>query len=278
MPVLLMHLVAVHRLVDRHAALLPRAWSDALRDDVVYARFGAALPLLPTLSGWTGALGLRNRESAAEGFARRFHALAPVRLGLKMAELVSRGALVGEGPGRALLAGYFTHLCVDAAVVPLERGLPRGDPKKLQWAQALDVAAHTFRVREAQSSRQVWRVTKSHRFPLRGMGRGMYELVRIASLDALEEAPTKGQLDRWVRALALHGAWVQGPLGRPRGLPRLSPAASRETVHAVDEGLATCAELIHRLDVMMRSGRFGPRARRAFSDSFPQVGSASCAA
>ena len=49
-------------------------------------------------------------------FSQLFHIRAPVLLGLKMAELVSLGALVGTDAGHAFVAGYFTHLVIDRAL------------------------------------------------------------------------------------------------------------------------------------------------------------------
>lgn len=289
MPVLLLHLTAIHRLADRFLGRLPPAWSEALQTDLPYARFGAALPLLPTMSGWGGALGLRSTGSAAEGFARRFHALAPMQVGLKMADLVARGALVGENPGRALLAGYFTHLCVDSAILPIERrgGLQRelGETspeaqRQLAWAHAIAAVEDTFSTREPFRDprfSELWRVTKSRRFPLTGVGRGMYELLRLSSWDTLEEAPEKADVDRWVQALALNGTLVSQVVRHRRGL-ELSELQVRNLRHALDESLSLSCSVLERLDALMRSGRFGPRARRSFLSAFPEVGAASCAA
>lgn len=289
MPVLLLHLVCVHRLADRHLAHLGPMWSDALQRDLAYARFGAALPLLPTMSGWGAAVGLRSPGSPEEGFARRFHALAPMQVGLKMADLVARGALVGDSPGRALLAGYFTHLCLDAALLPIERrgGEQRelgatspAEQRQLAWAQAFWTAQDTLGTAEPfRDSRfaELWRVTKSRRFPVGGVGRGMYELLRLSSWDTLDEAPLKPEVDRWVQALALNGTFVSHVGRRRRGLTLTAPQVEALRT-AVDGALSVSCSLLERLDGLMRSGRFGPHSRRAFLDAFPEVGSASCAA
>lgn len=264
MPLLITHLAAVHRLADRHRASLPPGWAEALRSDLPYARFGAALLLLPTLG----------RQAQARTYARRMHALAPSRLGLKLAELTSRGALVGEGPGRALVAGYFTHLCLDAALVPLERvgrrGLARTHARVL-----LEAVFPSGRADSARGRERLWHVTKSRRFPVRGVGRGLYELLRLASEDTLHEAPTKVELDRWVRRLALRSLLPTPLTVSARGL---EPGQRAAVMREVDGALAAACLVLERVHALTQKTRWSPRAYRDFVAAFPGVGGASCAA
>src|SRR5579863_7755468 len=106
MPSLVLHLAAVERLRVDARPWVPEL-SRALAEDLEYARFGAALSDLPVLSGLRGGLA-PFRTFEAPRFARLFHERNPIALGLRMAELVSYGALVGREPGLAFLSGYFT--------------------------------------------------------------------------------------------------------------------------------------------------------------------------
>src|SRR3989442_15809925 len=117
MPALLSSLTAVERLAA-HASSLPTEFARALGEDLEYARFGAALPELPWFGGWSHGLQAWLGRGEAPRFARLFRDRAPVQFGLKAAELVANGALVGTDAGLAFLAGYFTQVAVVRALEP----------------------------------------------------------------------------------------------------------------------------------------------------------------
>ena len=146
MPSLLLHLTALERLAARPAGL-PEDFVRALAKDLAYARFGAALPDLPLCEGLGGVLNASFSGRDWPPFARLFHERAPVGLGLKMAELVASGALVGTEAGLALLAGYFTHLSLDRTLHPrvdelVLRHRRKGEHallahRQIEWTQTL---------------------------------------------------------------------------------------------------------------------------------------------
>src|SRR4051812_23815936 len=119
MPALLLHLTVIERLAA-DSRLLPPPLARALDEDLEYARLGAALLDLPRFDGLLAlAEGVRPRDEPTR-YAQLFHMRAPVAFGLKMAELVSLGALVGSEAGHAFVAGYFTHIALDRALQTLE--------------------------------------------------------------------------------------------------------------------------------------------------------------
>src|SRR5690242_1529534 len=146
MPSLLLHLTAIERLAANPGEL-PEDFVRALSEDLAYARFGSALPDLPLCEGVRGGLNACYSGRDWPLFARLYHERAPVDLGLKMAELVAAGALVGTEAGLALLAGYFTHLSLDRTLHPRVDGLVvrhrrRGEHaltahRKIEWTQTL---------------------------------------------------------------------------------------------------------------------------------------------
>ncbi len=117
MPSLLTSLTAVERL-SAQISTLPPEFSKALGEDLEYARFGAALPELPWFSGWKRTLGAWFGAPTPPHFTKLIRDSAPVAFGLKAAELVSNGALVGTEAGLAFVAGYFTQLAVASALEP----------------------------------------------------------------------------------------------------------------------------------------------------------------
>ena len=111
MPSLLTHLTAVERL-SAHATALPPEFVKALGEDLEYARFGAALPELPWFGGWKLGFEAWFQRGELPRFTRSIVERNPVAFGLKAAELVSNGALVGTEAGLAFVAGYFAQVCV----------------------------------------------------------------------------------------------------------------------------------------------------------------------
>ena len=298
MPTLLLHLTSVERLA-RCPELAPD-FRRALGEDLAYARFGTALPDLPLCDGVAGAVSavLRPRR-ALPRWALRFHEGAPVALGLKMAELVASGALVGTEPGLALVAGYFTHLALDRALHPwvglLVARHRRPAESELEAHHRIEWAQTLFFLRETQGRellgtaalRPHFQVVKRAGPPLRGVGGGIYELVRVASQHALQEAPTKAEVDGWVRGLYMAGLVLSTPVGRTRGLPTFSALSFRELYRPagplgdagdfdfgreVEAALTRTCHVLDGLLTYMTRGIFTPRTRARFLEAFPEGG------
>ena len=291
MPATVDRLVAVERLATAPGDL-PAEVARALAEDLEYARFGAALLDLP----YYGALGREAlRLALGEGpavppFARLLHGSSPVAFGLKLAELVARGALVGREPGVAVVTGYFVHLMLDRALAPLEELLvpsyrrpgeaAGAAQRRLEWAQAM------LWIRDATGKDLLGtpdfaarcRVVKRRGLPVRGIGRGLYELVRTACADVHGPAPAKRELDGWVRGLYLFGQALSTPLARrlapfPEGGAEASRIYRGEGVD-VPNTIATALERARaaasRLGAMIARGDFGPRAKGRFLAEVPE--------
>jgi hypothetical protein len=297
MPSLLLHLTAIERLAANPGEL-PGDFVRALSEDLAYARFGATLPDLPLCEGLRGGFNACFSGQDWPLFARLYHERAPVGLGLKMAELVAAGALVGTEAGLAVLAGYFTHLSldrtlhsrVDSLVVRHRR---RGEHalvahREIEWAQTLFYLRELHGVDLVGSPRlrAKFEVTKSASFPVKGIGRGIYELVRLASQESLQQAPTKQQVDGWVRGLYLAGLYLSSPLGRLRALPAYSQLSFHELYRndefdfaaEVEVALEQSRAVLRRLMAYMARGIFTPRARARFLAEFPEGTIGACAA
>ncbi len=289
MPTLLLHLTAIERLAA-HPGELPEDIARALAEDLPYARFGAALPDLPLCEGVRGSLSALLPERDLPLFVRLYHERAPVGLGLKMAELVATGALVGTEPGLALLAGYFTHLCLDRRLHPevdrlVSRHRRRQKPelathRQIEWAQTLFYLRelHGEEVLGSSRLRERFQVIKSAGFPYRGIGRGIYELVRLASQERVGQAPTKAQVDGWVRGLYVTGLLLASPVGRTRALPAYSQLSFHELYRhdgfdfaaEVEGALEQARGILRRLLAYMARGTFTPRTRARFLEEFPE--------
>lgn len=289
MPTLLLHLTAIEQLAA-HPGNLPPDMSKALAEDLPYARFGAALPDLPLCEGVRGGLAALLPERELPTFARLYHERAPVGLGLKMGELVATGALVGTEAGLALLAGYFTHLCLDRRLHPeVDRLVAQHRRKEetaldthrqIEWAQTLFYLRelHGMETLGTRRLRERFQVTKSASFPYRGIGRGIYELVRLSSQERVGQAPTKAQVDGWVRGLYLMGMVLSSPLGRTRALPAYSQLSFHELYRhdgfdfaaEVDAALEQTRGILRRLLSYMARGTFTPRTRARFLEEFPE--------
>lgn len=289
MPTLLLHLIAVERL-SADPRELPPAMARAVVEDLPYARFGAALPSLPLLEGARGVLSF-GRPRPPDERVRRFHERAPVAFGLKLAELVSTGALVGSDAGLAVVCGYFTHLCLDRALAPVVDALvPRhrkpGESEeearaRIVWLQAL------FYLRELHGKdmvgtpllREKLQLLKHRSVPWHGVGGGLYELVRLAALETLELEIAKPELDGWVRNAYLAGRILGSPLGRRRGLPSYSNLSQRELYlgpevdvpAAVRSALGETRRVLGEVGRYLARGRFTLKARGRFYAAFPEA-------
>jgi hypothetical protein len=109
-----------------------------------------------------------------------------------------------------------------------------------------------------------------------GVGRGMYELMRVCSYEALGEAPSKAEVDGWVRGLSLFSLALGSPLGKLKGAP--AQASMKEIYRgpgvdvfaAVDRGLDHTRELLSEVGGMIRRNSFSPRARARFFEQCPE--------
>ncbi len=286
-----MHLTAVDRLAA-HVNTLPTDFSRALGEDLEYARFGAALPELPWFGGLTMGLGslvpawslthVFERDSAP-AFSRLITERAPVAFGLKAAELVSNGALVGTEAGLAFVAGYFTQLCVARALEPSMQTLlatQRGARETVVAARArIEWSWSLFLLQELHGSSLVGTPAVRAKLQIRkgsainGISRGLYELMRVSSQEALGQAPTKHEVDGWMRGLSVFAFALGTPLGRLKAQPA-SKALSRgpdiDVFAAVDQGLDDAREVLSALGGMIRRNSFTARSRLRLLELCPE--------
>jgi hypothetical protein len=226
-------------------------------------------------------------DRAAPPFATLLSRRAPVAFGLKAAELVSNGALVGSEAGLAFVAGWFTQLCVSRSLEPLlaqliERRARRSERAplaraRIEWSQSL------FLMQELHGSPLVGRPAVRAKLQIRkgsalhGVGRGLYELMRVCSLDALGEAPHKSEVDAWMRGLSVFSLALGSPLGRLRALPAVQladPSLYRspgvDVFAAVERGLDRTREVLRLVGGMIRRNSFSSRARQRLLDLLPE--------
>lgn len=286
MSALLTHLTAVERLAA-HVNELPPEFSRALGEDLEYARFGAALPELPRFGGLAQGLDAWLGGGREPRFTALMQKKAPVHFGLKAAELVSNGALVGVDAGLAFLAGYFTQLCVGRALEPLVEQLVASHRKagereaatraRIEWTQALLLMQdlHGAPLVGTPAVRGKLQIRKAS--AVKGIGRGMYELVRVSSLDAFGDAPSKLEVDGWVRGLYLFSMALGSPLGRLRAqagahlaMKELYRGPGVDVFAAIDRGLANTRVLLSTLGGMLHRNSFSTRARHRFLELCPE--------
>lgn len=289
MPSLLLHLNAVERLAAE-PSLLPSEIAKALEEDIEYARFGAALSDLPEFDGFSGGFTRFLGPRGPSAWTQLLHGRAPVALGLKMAELVSMGALVGKEPGLAFVAGYFTHLSLDRVLHPaidrLVASLRRPKESSLEaharveWVQAL------FSLREwygrdlvgTPELRSRLQVLKRSGLPTRGVGGGLYEVVRLAVQETLNAQVTKREVDGWVRGLYLYSACLGSPVGRLRSLSMAAHRGASELYRGpeidfpsiLNQGLVEARSVLGKVAQLIRRGSFSPRSRERFFAEFPE--------
>lgn len=285
MPSVLTSLTAVERLAAQGTDLSGE-FAKALTEDLEYARFGAALPDLPCFGGFGSALKMWLQRGEPAYFSRLFRGRAPVAFGLKAAELVSNGALVGTEPGLAFVAGYFTRLAVARAMEPLMQTLlsthrragesPEQARARFGWSQGLNLCQELGGSPLVGSSAIRTRLQIRKRSAIGGISRGMYELVRVSSQEALGDAPSKSEVDGWVRGFHLYALALSVPPARLRATPavlaeglELYRSPGVDVFAALDRGLERTRELLVALGRMVRNNRFGARSRRRFLDAFP---------
>ncbi len=285
MPALLTYLTAVERLAA-HANALPPEFVKALGEDLEYARFGAALPELPIFGGWKrGLLALLERQEPPR-FTTLFRDRAPVAFGMKAAELVANGALVGTEAGLAFVAGYFAQLNVSRALEPVMQSLLAtnrlpGEPlhtarHRIEWRQSLFLMQdlHGSPLVGTPAVRTKLQVRKAS--GARRIGRGLYELMRVSSQEAFGEAPTKPEVDSWVRGLFVFSLALGSPLGRLKALPghlaqkELYRGPGIDVFSAIDQGLDKTREVLALMAGMIRRNSFGARSRYKLFEICPE--------
>ena len=287
MPALPVHFSVLQRLIQRPDGL-PAQVRQALEDDLEYARFGTALADLPYFDG--SLLQVRPRFAPeVPPFARTFHSTAPVALGLRLAEIVAHGSLVGQSAGLAVVSGYFAHLVVDRALHPLlERLLPEaqaeGEParsahRRVEWLQALFFLDEThgkslLGTPELEALHKV----RKRRGPLGGVGGGLFELVRISSRETFGVAPLRAELDHWLRGLYLHAKFLGSPLSKslaptPADLELFREIYRGPGIRYFDElaaAEASCRQVLERVFAYMERGDFSPIARGELLVELPE--------
>ncbi len=287
MHALLLNLTAVERLATQVSALPPE-FSRALGKDLEYARFGAALPDLPWFGGITfGAQSLIS-SGPEPRYSAAIHHRAPVAFGLKAAELVANGALVGTEAGLAFLAGYFTQLCVGRTLEPLMRQLlneRRNARESVDAARARILWAWSLQyMQELHGSPLVGTALIRTRLQVRkasgprAIGGGMYELMRVCSLEALGESPSRGEVDGWLRGLYVFSLALGSPLGKLTALSR--NAQGQRSVYrgpnldvwaTVEAGLELSRRSLVVLGGLIRRGSFTSRSRAKVFELLPEV-------
>ena len=289
MPALLLHLSAVSRLAEG-TDRLPPAFARAVTKDLEYVRFGAALLDLPYCEGPRGAWSPFVPFTRPPRWAVIFHRRSPVHFGLKLAQLVASGALVGPEAGRALVTGYFTHLALDRALHPFVDELARTQSRagespfvarqRIEWMQTLlylreqhgkDLVGH-------KALEKTFQVLKHAGYPRRGVGGGFYELLRLSSMESAHQAPLKSTVDKWLRGLYWQGRLLSSPLGRLRGRPTpmnpgdqaLCASDGQRFIRLISEGLEAARTLLAHVDEYMTRANFGTRARERMLAIFPE--------
>jgi hypothetical protein len=285
MPAFLTYLTAVERL-GAHVNSLPQEFSRALGEDLEYARFGAALVELPWFGGLTAGVHAWLGQGAAPAFSRLMRERAPVAFGVKAAELVSNGALVGTEAGMAFVAGYFTQLCVGRALEPVVQSVLAAHVKaneplptarhRVEWAQSLALMQdlHGSPLVGTSAIRTKMQIRKAS--GVKGVGRGLYELMRVSSQEAFGEAPSKLEVDGWVRGFFLFAMALGSPLGRLKagaGEPssrELYRGPGVDVFAALDLGLDATREVLSVLGSMIRRNNFGARSRFKLLEVCPE--------
>lgn len=286
MSALLTHLTAVERLAA-HVNELPPEFARALGEDLEYARFGAALPELPRFGGWIQGVECWFERGHRPHFTELMTTRAPVHFGLKAAELVSNGALIGVDAGLAWLAGYFTQLCVSRALEPVVQQLLRtqraqGEAEavaraRIEWTQALLFMQdlHGSPLVGTPAVRTKLQIRKAS--SVKGIGRGFYELIRVASVDAFGEAPSKLEVDRWVRGVYLFSLALGSPLGKLKALPSgdlsardLYRGQGLDVFGTVDKGLTHTRECLSMLGGLIRRNTWTARSKSRFLELCPE--------
>lgn len=287
---ILLHLLGIERIALQRRAL-EGPLAEALKEDLEYARLGAAFADLPRFDrpAWSVARHALGLPPPAAPFFDLYHRIAPVAFGLKVAELVAAGALVGREPGLAFVAGWFTHVALDRALAPTVarcavREARRGESAarardRVEWLQLgfwIRETAGRDLVGGPEIARRT-RVVKRRALPVGGVGKGFYEIVRLASTEVIGAAPRKDEVDRWVRGLYLYGRALASPLARKLAPPadaalsrRLYRGDEIDVFSRVEEGLASAEETLRRVHELIERGDFSGKTRARFLSHLPE--------
>jgi hypothetical protein len=286
MPAFLTYLTAVERL-SAHVHSLPQEFTRSLGEDLEYARFGAALVELPWFGDWRSGLTAWLGRGAPPAFSRLMRERAPVALGLKAAELVSNGALVGTEAGLAFVAGYFTQVCVSRALEPVMQSLLMTHVRhgesllnsrhRIEWVQSLALMQdlHGSAMVGTSAIRTKMQIRKAS--AAKGVGRGLYELMRVSCLEAIGEAPLKSHVDAWARGMYLFAAALSSPLGglKARGGGHASQrelyrGPGVDVFATLDRGLDATRDVLTVLGGMIRRNNFGARSKAKLYEVCPE--------
>lgn len=275
MPALLLNLTAVERLAA-HASSLPPEFARALGEDLEYGRFGAALPELPWFGGFKVGANAWFGQGQMPRYSRLYRERAPVAFGLKAAELVANGALVGVEAGLAFVAGYFTQLAVVRSLAPAVASLANTgvSVSHIEWAQSLLLMQelHGTPLVGTAAVRSKLHVRKAS--GAKGIGRGLYELLRVSSLEAMGDAPSKHEVDGWVRGLYLFSLVLGSPVGKLKKVTEADRALYRgpqiDVWRSVESALDHTREVLTVLGGLIRRGSFSTRSRARVLELFPE--------
>ena len=111
----------------------------------------------------------------------------------------------------------------------------------------------------------------------RSVGRGLYELMRVSSLEAFGDAPTKLEVDGWVRGEFLYSLALGSPLGKLKA--NLGGAMTQKELYrgtgidvfaSVDKGLDVTREALTVLGSMIRRNNFGSRSQFKLLEVCPE--------
>jgi hypothetical protein len=121
------------------------------------------------------------------------------------------------------------------------------------------------------------RILKRTGLPIRGIGRGLYELLRTACADVLGPAPKKREVDGWVRGLYLFGKAMGSPLARRLPLTLTPPEEERvlrgggvDVPAVLESALERARGHAGRIAWMIGRGDFSTRARAKFLAELPE--------
>ncbi len=284
----LTHTAAVEALAEDPRDL-PESVVAALQHDLPYARFGAVWPDLPYFDASPRRLlaRLRGGVGPRPPFATLFHNGAPVAFGLRMAELVHKASLVGREAGIAVVTGYFSHLALDRSLRPpiheLVRQIrtpdehPRALGRKIEFLQAVAHLEHRLRrpILGWRGLSERLQLVKRRGIPMRGIGRGLYHLVRTASGEVVGPAPSKSEVDHWVRSLAAFARLLASPLGpRIAGVERALMRRVYEDEFDFEAAFTAALERArHHVRVAvayLESGEFDRGARERVFEEIPE--------
>ena len=280
MTALLTHLAAVERLGLQADTLSPE-FLKSLGSNLEYARFGAALPELPYFSTLRRSVGMLMLDVDEPRFTGFFLRKAPVAFGFRAAALVGNGALVGYEAGLAFLAGYFTQLCVRRSLAPtiqrLQRKLDKDTSRaRIEWSISLHLMQDLYGTPLVGKRELYDRLHLNKGRLAQGLGRGLYELTRVAALDSFGEAPTKACIDSAMRGFSLYAIALSSPLGVLRGITTAHPEAyvyrnsDLDILADIDRGLARTREVLSLISRFIKRGSFSGRPRARLAELLPE--------